>query len=94
MYVVKQFDNGFKYLEVQNEAASAKIALQGAHIFHYQVKGEKPLLWLSEKSAFEEGIAIRGGIPLCWPRFGNLEKTLPQHGFARTSMFELIEVKE
>lgn len=94
MHAIKQFDNGFKYLEVQNEAASAKIALQGAHIFHYQVKDERPLLWLSEKSTFEEGIAIRGGIPLCWPRFGNLDKTLPQHGFARIFMFELIDVKE
>jgi len=39
-------------------------------------------------------VAIRGGIPLCWPRFGSLDSSLPQHGFARTEMFELVEVIE
>ncbi|QOP44894.1 D-hexose-6-phosphate mutarotase [Sulfurimonas paralvinellae] len=93
MYALKELENGFVYLEVKNEAAHAKIALQGAHIFKYEnYNGE--LLWLSQISRFETGSAIRGGIPLCWPRFGNLDETLPQHGFARTMIFELIEVKE
>ena len=51
-------------------------------------------MWLSETSKFEEGTAIRGGIPICWPRFGNLDKSLPQHGFARIFLFELIKVEE
>ena len=93
MYTLKSFANGFEYIEVQNSAAHAKIALQGAHIFEYTTKMGS-LLWLSETSKFEEGSAIRGGIPICWPRFGNLDKSLPQHGFARTFLFELVEVKE
>jgi glucose-6-phosphate 1-epimerase len=94
MYSLESFENGFSYLSVSNEAAHAKIALQGAHIFEYQAKGREPLLWLSEESSFEEGSAIRGGIPLCWPRFGNRDKSLPQHGFTRTALFELISVEE
>jgi glucose-6-phosphate 1-epimerase len=94
MYELRSFENGFEYLEIQNEAAHAKIALQGAHIFEYQRKDEKPLLWLSKESKFENGTVIRGGIPLCWPRFGNLDRSLPQHGFARTMLFKLIGVKE
>jgi len=94
MYKIKKKENGFEYLEIQNDSAFAKIALQGAHIFHYKHKDEKPLLWLSELSDFEIGKAIRGGVPICWPRFGSLDKTLPQHGFARTSMFELINIEE
>ena len=94
MYAIKAFENGFEYIEVQNSAASAKIALQGAHIFEYEQKGEDPLLWLSKESLFEKGTAIRGGIPLCWPRFGNRDKALPQHGFARTALFELVNVLE
>ena len=93
MYALRSFENGFEYIEVQNSAAHAKIALQGAHIFEYISNGSE-LLWLSETSKFEEGSAIRGGIPICWPRFGNLDKSLPQHGFARTFLFELVEVKE
>ena len=93
MYALRSFTNGFEYIEVQNSAAHAKIALQGAHIFEYTTEKDA-LLWLSQTSKFEAGSAIRGGIPICWPRFGNLDKSLPQHGFARTSLFELIEVKE
>ncbi len=94
MYSLDSFENGFSYLSVSNEVAHAKIALQGAHIFEYQAKDKEPLLWLSEESSFEAGSAIRGGIPLCWPRFGNRDKSLPQHGFARTALFELISVEE
>jgi glucose-6-phosphate 1-epimerase len=30
----KQEKNGFKYIEIKNAKAEAKIVLQGAHIFH------------------------------------------------------------
>ena len=72
------------------------IALQGGHLYHYQVRNKKPLLWLSGKSHFEGGKAIRGGIPLCWPWFGkhHADPALPHHGFARTSLFELLEDNE
>jgi glucose-6-phosphate 1-epimerase len=33
-------------------------------------------------------------VPLCWPRFGSIDKTLPQHGFARTEMFEFVSSSE
>lgn len=82
------------YIEIHNNSASAKIALQGAHIFHYARKGEEPLLWLSEVSDFEKGKAIRGGVPICWPSFGMNNSDLPQHGFARTAMFEHVSTKE
>ncbi len=94
MYTLKKYENGFEYIEIQNSVANAKIALQGAHIFEYAKKDEKNLLWLSDKSAYERGVAIRGGIPLCWPRFGSLDKTLQQHGFARVSIFKLLAVRE
>jgi len=94
MYSKKKFANGFEYIEVQNRKASAKIALQGAHIFEYKCEGKADLLWLSEESAFEYTQAIRGGVPICWPRFGSLDANMPSHGFSRTAIFELVEVKE
>ena len=90
----KKFQNGFAYVEVSNKIASAKIALQGAHIFEYKCDGNKEILWLSPTSYFQEGKAIRGGIPICWPRFGVLDKEMPAHGFTRTAIFELICIKE
>ena len=94
MYKIETLENGFEYIVIENEIAFGKIALQGAHLFEYRVKDKENFLWLSKQSSFEKGSAIRGGIPLCWPRFGNLDRSLPQHGFARTSIFKLIEVKE
>ena len=82
------------FIEVHNDSGSAKIALQGAHVFHYGRKDEKALLWLSEISDFQEGKAIRGGIPICWPSFGMNNPDLPQHGFARTSLFKHASTKE
>lgn len=92
----KHFVNGFKYVEISNKSARAKIALQGAHLFHYERIGEEPLLWLSKKSFFETGKVIRGGVPVCWPWFGKHQTNseLPQHGFARNSLWELQETKE
>lgn len=92
----KIFANGFEYLHVSNQSAEAEIALQGAHLFHYRRHGDSPLLWLSSLSHFEHGKAIRGGIPICWPWFGkhSSNPNLPQHGFARTAIWEHVETKE
>lgn len=94
MNSLKTMGDGIEYIEIINEVACANIALQGAHIFHYSRLDEPPLIWLSDSSDFQKAKAIRGGVPICWPRFGNLDKSLPQHGFARTEMFELVSVEE
>lgn len=91
MITHKKLSNGFLYIEIKNSSAKAKIALQGAHIFEYVREDEDGILWLSEISDFEQGKAIRGGVPICWPWFGfNEDKNLPQHGFARIYMWEFI----
>jgi len=78
-----------EYISVENSCSSAKIALQGAHIFDFTLKERGRVLFLSEASAFREGKAIRGGVPICWPWFGANENdsTLPNHGFARTALW-------
>lgn len=89
----KKLENGFEYLEVHNDAAHAKIALQGGHLFSCTCQG-KELLWVSEASDFAYGKAIRGGVPICWPAFGTNNPALPQHGFARTAMWEFEACQE
>jgi len=96
MVAHKTFANGFKYIEIINIHAQAKIALQGAHVFEYKSKNKPALLWLSPQACFEESKAIRGGIPICFPWFGKHKKndTFPQHGFARTILWELVLEEE
>jgi glucose-6-phosphate 1-epimerase len=49
-------------------------------------------LWLSEKTNYQPGKALRGGIPICFPWFGphRTHQEYPQHGFARTMDFEYV----
>ncbi len=96
MHEIIMSDNGFVTIDVRNECATAKIALQGAHIFEYTRYAEPPLLWVSSNTLFEQGKAIRGGIPVCWPWFGkdSNHSQWPQHGFARTALWKLKSVTE
>lgn len=86
--------NNYPIIYINNDYAQAEIAINGAHVMHYQPKGQAPVLWLSEAAVFEKGHAIRGGIPLCWPWFGDHSNNpeLPAHGFARNDSFELISI--
>jgi len=93
---MKKSRGELEYIEVSNTLSSIKIALQGAHIFDFSVKGKKPLLYLSERARFEKGIPIRGGVPICWPWFGPhpSDQNLPNHGFARISIWEHLLTQE
>jgi len=96
MIIEKELEDGFKYLEIKNAHAEAKITLQGAHIFHFKPIKKEPILWLSNLAQFKIGKAIRGGIPICFPWFGKhkLDPSLAQHGFARTSIWKLVLSEE
>jgi glucose-6-phosphate 1-epimerase len=96
MHNVITAENGFRTLEIANDAATAKIALQGAQVFDYARTGEPGLLWTSPSAFFENGRKLRGGIPVCWPWFGtDTERPeRPQHGFVRTALWTLASVEE
>ena len=69
---------------VDHPQVKASFALQGAHLLSWKPAGEEEVLWLSNNTPFKNGVAIRGGIPLCWPWFGPAaQQGLPAHGFAR-----------
>ena len=90
--VFKQGPGGLVVAEVENEAASALIALQGAQLMGWTPGAEQPVIWLSEAAGFEAGKSIRGGVPLCWPWFGPhaSEAGYPAHGYARTVLWEVL----
>lgn len=78
--------------EITTELCRGRVYLQGAHVTEYQPRGQGPLIWTSSASLYRPGRAIRGGIPVCWPWFGNhpTDSTKPAHGFARTTLWELV----
>jgi len=71
---------------ISTAAAEAHVYLQGAHVTHWMPRGQRPVLFLSSKSLFTHGKAIRGGVPIIFPWFGARSdgKPGPAHGFART----------
>lgn len=72
---------------ISTPAADAELYLQGAHITNWTPRGQRPVLFLSPKSLFTPGKAIRGGVPIVFPWFGARGdgKPGPAHGFARTT---------
>lgn len=72
---------------LRSGGAEAHVYLHGAHVTHCQRDGEPPLLFMSEKSMYEAGKPIRGGVPICFPWFGPRagHADSPMHGFARLS---------
>jgi glucose-6-phosphate 1-epimerase len=74
---------------ISTPAAEADLYLQGAHLAHWTPRGQRPVLFVSPKSLFAAGKAIRGGVPIIFPWFGARSdgKPGPAHGFARTSQW-------
>lgn len=89
---------GIEFVQVQNAHSQACFTLHGAHLIHFQQNGQAPLIWLSKTAIFDNNKAIRGGVPICWPWFGaapeSFGENLPSHGFARNSLWQLLETKE
>ena len=82
-------------VSLSNTLAECKISLFGGNIMSYRPKNEaKDVFWLGDLNKFDNIQAIRGGIPVCWPRFAeeNLNDNLPRHGFARLSVWNLDKV--
>jgi len=87
--------NGLDYIEIENRYATAKLALQGAHLMYWHPRHTaQPVLWVSDESRYEQGRSIRGGIPLCWPWFGAhpTDSSLCMHGFARVTPFSVVDI--
>lgn len=59
---------------ISHGTAELVVAQQGAHIVSYQVDGDQPLIWSNPGAVFHKGKAIRGGMPICWPWFGNFQR--------------------
>ncbi|MBR7777633.1 D-hexose-6-phosphate mutarotase [Undibacterium rugosum] len=69
------------------DGATAKISPLGAHVCSWIPAQGSEQLFLSQKTEFKEGVAIRGGIPVIFPQFAGLG-SLPKHGFARTTLWQ------
>jgi len=62
-------NGGLPKLEVTTSSASAEIYLHGAQVTSWRPTGADEMIFLSKNSHWDDGRAIRGGIPVCFPWF-------------------------
>jgi len=86
-YITQRQIGELPTIVVTHPKVRAAVTLQGAQLIAWQPSGEKPVIWLSDKTAWNSGKAIRGGVPICWPWFGPAGE--PAHGFARNLPWKL-----
>ena len=93
-------------IRINNEQATATVFIQGAQVTHFQPRNAAPILWSSDHCQYRTGQPIRGGIPICWPWFGDLDRNPtavqqhvqtdsvapPNHGFVRNQDWQCDEI--
>jgi len=89
-------NGGLARVDITTPLAHGEMYLHGAHVTSWRPAGSEEVLFLSTKSRWEEGQAIRGGIPICFPWFRGKadDPHAPAHGFVRTTMWQLYSIVE
>ncbi len=79
-------------IDIKHTKSGAKCTIYpfGAHLTSYKTPAGKELLFLSRDALVDGSKAIRGGIPLCFPQFGQPDKRMPQHGFLRNNYWSIV----
>ena len=90
------YGQDFPILRIDTPLCQAEVSLYGAQVLQWTPTGQLPVIFMSPQAIFEQGKALRGGIPICWPWFGkNTEDaSLPSHGVARTALWQQAQTEE
>ena len=87
---------GLPLVRVTLPKATADIYLHGAQVTSWKPAGAEEVIFLSEQSLFENGKAIRGGVPICFPWFRakSDDPKAPSHGLVRTRAWKLVKISK
>jgi glucose-6-phosphate 1-epimerase len=93
-------------IKIEHPIFTATLLLQGAQLIEFTpIDRTNNLLWLSDTAEYIKGKPLRGGIPICWPWFGNLDQN-PEaiqhqirepanaHGFVRSLPWQVVSINE
>ena len=84
-------NGGLPKVVITTPCASGEMYLHGGHVTSWRPAGSNEVFYVSPKSLWQDGKAIRGGVPICFPWFGDKEgdPSAPAHGFVRTRQWKL-----
>uniref|UniRef100_A0A0E0JW97 glucose-6-phosphate 1-epimerase n=1 Tax=Oryza punctata TaxID=4537 RepID=A0A0E0JW97_ORYPU len=89
--LVKDGATGLEKLVLREaHGCSVEVYLYGGQVIFWENEYREQLLFVSRKASFKPPKAIRGGIQICFPQFGN-HGVLEQHGFARNRLWSVDE---
>jgi glucose-6-phosphate 1-epimerase len=89
-------NGGLRKVRVASAKATGEIYFLGANVSSWKPAGREELLFVSSQSRWEDGRAIRGGVPICFPWFGGKadDPKAPAHGFVRTKAWQLESIAQ
>src|SRR5215813_4106169 len=87
---------GLAKVLIATRDATGEMYLHGAHVTSWRPRGAEEVLFISSRARWEEGRAIRGGVPICFPWFGDKadDPGAPAHGFVRTTAWQLDSIEQ
>jgi glucose-6-phosphate 1-epimerase len=93
---VVEGNGGLPKVRVTFPQATGEMYLHGAHVISWKPAGKEEVLFVSSQSRWEDGRAIRGGVPVCFPWFGDKadDPKAPAHGFVRTKAWQLESIAQ
>lgn len=83
---------GSPCIRIETDGGSALVALHGAQVLSWRPVDGRERLFLSERAVFDGHTAIRGGIPVIFPQFGE-RGPLSKHGFARVTAWRFAGIE-
>lgn len=84
---------GLPMIQIKSAKAQALISIHAGQVLSFQPNGEsEDVMFLSSKAYYQDGKAIKGGAPICWPWFGADPegKGRPGHGFVRNRGWNVV----
>jgi glucose-6-phosphate 1-epimerase len=89
-------NGGLLSVKVAAPSGAGEMYLHGGHVTAWQPAGGQEVLFVSANSLWADGHAIRGGVPICFPWFGDKadDPSAPAHGFVRTKSWQLESIEQ
>ena len=87
-------NGGLPKVRITTPQAAGEMYLHGANVTSWKPRGEEEALFVSSKSLWDHGHAIRGGVAICFPWFGGKadDPKAPSHGLVRAKAWKLVSI--
>lgn len=92
-HFISSLPSGQKLLHISNKKCESIVSLFGGQVLSWSPFGYDDVLYLSKNAYFDNKSPVRGGIPICWPWFGNRENA-GAHGCVRTLLWYVLNIDE